>query len=403
MQRHWIAGVALAVGFSVSAAKAQDPTLKIGLLTDMSGGYADFFGKGSVVAAQMAIEDAGGSVAGRKIQLLVADHLNKPDVGVAQALRWINNDGVDVILDVPTSSVALAINRVVQEKNKTFLASGPFTSELTGAQCSPNIVHWTVDNWALAHSLATTEVAAGGKTWFFITADYAFGHDLQNIASAAILAAGGKVLGSASAPLDTTDFSSFLLQAQSSGAAVIGLANAGNDATNSVKQAAEFGVTSNETLAGLALVINNVNALGLQQAQGLLASGTFYWDLNEDTRAWARRYQARETKHNMPNEMQAGVYAVLQHYFKALNVVRDPANGKRVVDQMKAMPTQDALFGQGSIRPDGRAIRPMYLFQVKKPSESSGPWDYYKVESQIPAEQAFRPLLEGGCPLVTTQ
>jgi branched-chain amino acid transport system substrate-binding protein len=382
------------------AARAEDRPLKIGLISDMSGVYSDFFGEGSVLSAQLAIEDAGGVVAGRKIELLTADHLNKPDNGAAIARKMIEVDGVDAIIDVPTSSVALAVNEVVREKNKTFLATGPFTSALTGANCSPNTVHWSLDNWALAHTLASAEVAAGGKTWFFITSDYSFGHDLERVATESIIKAGGKVLGSVRHPLDTPDMASFILQAQASPAEVIGFANAGHDTTRAIKAAADFKLAGTKKIAGLTTNVNNINAIGLAQAAGLLAAGPFYWDLNDETRAWARRFQARHPRHNMPNEMQAGVYSALVHYFKILNQGVDPSDGKAVVDAMKAMPTDDVIFGKGLIRPDGRKIHAMYLYETKTPEDSREPWDYFTVKATIAADDAFRPLNEGHCPLV---
>lgn len=382
-------------------AQAQDkPPLKIGLISDMSGPYADFFGEGSVLSAQLAIEDAGGTVAGRKIELLTADHQSKPDIGASIARKMIDVDGVDAIIDVPTSSVALAVSEVVREKNKTFLATGPFTSALTGANCSPNTIHWSLDNWALAHTIASAEVAAGGQTWFFITSDYAFGHDLERVATESIEKAGGKVLGAVRHPLDTSDMASFILQAQASPAEVIGFANAGNDTTRAIKTAADFKLAGAKKIAGLTTNVNNINAIGLQQATGLLAAGPFYWDLNDGTRAWARRFQARHPRHNMPNEMQAGAYSALVHYFKIVRQGVDTSNGKAVVDAMKALPTDDVIFGKGQIRADGRKIHAMYLYETKTSAESREPWDYFKVKAKIAAEDAFRPLSEGHCPLV---
>jgi branched-chain amino acid transport system substrate-binding protein len=382
------------------AARADDKPLKIGLISDMSGPYADFFGEGSVISAQLAIEDAGGMVAGRKIELLTADHQSKPDIGASIARKMIEVDGVDAIIDVPTSSVALAVSEVVREKNKTFLATGPFTSALTGANCSPNTIHWSLDNWALAHTLASAEVAAGGKTWFFITSDYAFGHDLEKVATESVEKAGGKVLGAVRHPLDTSDMASFILQAQASPAEVIGFANAGNDTSRAITTAADFKLSATKKIAGLTTNVNNINAIGLQQATGLLAAGPFYWDMNDGTRAWARRFQARHPRHNMPNEMQAGAYSALVHYFKIVKQGVDTSNGKAVVDAMKALPTDDVIFGKGSIRPDGRKIHAMYLYETKTPAESHEPWDYFKVKATIAAEDAFRPLNEGHCPLV---
>jgi branched-chain amino acid transport system substrate-binding protein len=382
------------------AARADEKPLKIGLISDMSGPYADFFGEGSVISAQLAIEDAGGTVAGRKIELLTADHQSKPDIGASIARKMIDVDGVDAIIDVPTSSVALAVSEVMRDKNKTFLATGPFTSALTGANCSPNTIHWSLDNWALAHTLAAAEVAAGGKTWFFVTSDYAFGHDLERVATESVEKAGGKVLGAVRHPLDTSDMASFILQAQASAAEVIGFANAGNDTTRAIKTAADFKLSATKKIAGLTTNVNNINAIGLPQAAGLLAAGPFYWDMNDGTRTWARRFQARHPRHNMPNEMQAGVYSALVHYFKIVKAGVDTGNGKAVVDAMKALPTDDVIFGKGSIRPDGRKIHPMYLYETKTSAESREPWDYFKVKATISAEDAFRPLNEGHCPLI---
>ena len=381
-------------------ARAQAGTLKIAVLNDMSSVYSDYQGMGSVVAAQMAVEDYGGRAAGRKLEVIYADHLNKPDVGSNIARAWLDTEAVDMICDIPNSAVALAVSELVRAKNKVFIGSGAGTSVLTGERCSPNTVHWTYDTYAQGHSIANAILKRGGKTWFFVTADYAFGHDLEKQATDEVLKAGGKVLGAARHPLGQNDFSSYLITAQSSGAQVVGFANAGGDLINSLKQAAEFNLGAKQTLTGLIFDLNGVPALGLQTAQGLLAVDPFYWDMNDGTRAWSRRFQARHPQKNMPNDMQAGVYAGTLHYLKAVDKVGSPADGKAVVDAMKAMPTQDALFGKGVIRADGRKMHPMYLFEVKRPSESKGPWDYYKLIATIPPEQAFRPLGEGGCKLL---
>jgi branched-chain amino acid transport system substrate-binding protein len=397
------AGVLAAMLAAAMPARAESAgkVLRVGLLSDMSGVYADYFGEGSVLAARLAIEDYGGKVAGMPIELVTADHLNKPDIGVAIVRRWIDNEGVDVILDVPTSSVALAVSAVVREKNKVFLASAPFTSALTGTGCSPNTVHWTLDNWALSNSVSKAVVETGGRSWFFLSADYAFGHDLEQTARDAIAQAGGTVLGAVRHPLDTHDLSSFLLQAQTSKADVIGLANAGADTTNAIKQAVEFGITKRgQKLAGLATVINNVHEVGLESSAGLFAAGPFYWDLDDGTRAWSKRFAEHHRKHAMPDDMQAGAYGALLHYLKAVEALGNDADGRAVVDRMKATPSEDPLFGKGSIRIDGRGLHPMYLFQVKTPAESRAPWDYYKLVRTIPAEQAFRPLDQGHCPFV---
>jgi branched-chain amino acid transport system substrate-binding protein len=380
-------------------AHAQEP-IRIGVMNDQSSVYADFQGKGSVLAAQMAVEDYGGKAAGRKIEVISADHQNKPDVGSVIARRWLDEDGVDLIVDVPNSAVALAVSEIVRQKNKVLIGSGAGTSELTGSKCSPNTVHWTYDTWAYGHSLAKAVVQRGGKSWFFITADYAFGHDLEKQATEQVLRDGGKVVGGVRTPLGTPDFSSFLLQAQASGAQVIALAVAGGDTTNSLKQAAEFGLPAKQRMVSLIFTLNNVPALGLKASQGVLTVNPFYWDMNEGTRAFSRRFQSRAHNHAMPNDMQAGVYSAVLHYLKAVDKVGAATDGKAVVAAMKAMPTDDPLFGKGRIREDGRKLHPMYLLQVKSPEESRGDWDFYKVIATIPADQAFRPMSEGNCPLV---
>jgi branched-chain amino acid transport system substrate-binding protein len=380
-------------------AQAQEP-IRVGVMNDQSSVYADFQGKGSVLAAQMAVEDYGGKAAGRKVEVVFADHQNKPDVGSAIARKWLDQDGVDLIVDLPNSAVALAVNEVVRQKNKVMIGSGAGTSELTGSKCSPNTVHWTYDTWAYGHSLARAVVQRGGKTWFFITADYAFGHDLERQATDQLTKDGGKVVGGVRTPLGTPDFSSFLLQAQASGAQVVALAVAGGDTTNSLKQAAEFGLTAKQSMVSLIFTLNNVPALGLKASQGVLTVNPFYWDMNDGTRAFSRRFQKRAHNNAMPNDMQAGVYSAVLHFLKAVDKVGGASDGKAVVAAMKAMPTDDPLFGKGRIREDGRKLHPMYLLQVKSPEESKGDWDFYKVISTIPAEQAFRPMSEGNCPLV---
>jgi branched-chain amino acid transport system substrate-binding protein len=390
----------LAAALASGAAQAQT-SVKIGVLSDMSSLYADLAGQGSVVAARMAVEDFGAAQKGLKVEIVSADHQNKPDVGSNIVRQWIDVDKVDVIVDVPTSSVALAVNDVVREKNKVFLVSGAATSDLTGPKCSPNTVHWTYDTWALANGTGKAIVKTGGTTWFFITADYAFGHALERDTAAVVEANGGKVLGRVRVPLNTSDFSSFLLQAQGSKAKIIGLANAGGDTVNSIKQAAEFGIVSGgQNLAGLLVFITDVHALGLQTAQGLIMTEAFYWDRNEASRAFAKRF-APQYKGNMPTMVQAGVYSAVLHYLKAVEALKGDADGKAVVAKMKEIPTDDPLFGKGTIRADGRKIHDMYLFEVKKPAESKGPWDYYNLRATIPAAEAFRPLKDGNCPLVS--
>ena len=384
---------------AAGVAAAQEP-IRIGVMNDQSSVYADFQGKGSVLAAQMAVEDYGGRAAGRRVEVVMADHQNKPDVGSVIARKWLDQDGVDLIVDLPNSAVALAVNEIVRQKNKVMIGSGAGTSELTGSKCSPNTVHWTYDTWAYGHSLAKAVMQRGGKTWFFITADYAFGHDLERQATDQLTKDGGKVVGGVRAPLGTPDFSSFLLQAQASGAQVVALAVAGGDTTTSLKQAAEFGLPAKQSMVSLIFTLNNVPALGLKASQGVLTVNPFYWDMNEETRAFSRRFQKRAHNGAMPNDMQAGVYSAVLHFLKAVDKVGGAGDGKAVVAAMKAMPTDDPLFGKGRIREDGRKLHPMYLLQVKSPEESKGDWDYYKVISTIPAEQAFRPMNEGNCPLV---
>jgi branched-chain amino acid transport system substrate-binding protein len=387
---------------ATSSAFAQDKTVKIGALSDQSGLYADLGGPGSTLAAQMAIEDSGLTAKGWKIDVISGDHQNKPDVGVNIARQWFDVDKVDVIVDVPNSGVALAVSNLVKEKNGVFLNSGAGTSDLTNAQCTPNTIHWTYDTYTLAHGTGTALTKNGGDTWFFITADYAFGAALERDTTAAVQASGGKVLGGVKAPINTADFSSFLLQAQASKAKVIGLANAGSDTTNSIKQAAEFGITAGgQKLAALLLFITDVHSLGLKAAQGLNFTETFYWDLNDGSRAFAKRFQDRMKNHGMPSMVHAGVYSSLLHYFKALEALGgNPHDGAKVVAKMKEIPTDDPLFGKGSVQPNGRKIHPAYLFEVKAPAESKGPWDYYKLVSTIPADQAFTPLAESKCALL---
>ena len=394
---------ALAVVLAAGTAQAQmsDGVIKIGVMNDMSGTYADLTGPGSVVAAQMAVEDFGAAAKGLKVEIVGADHQNKPDVGSNVVRQWIDRDKVDVIVDVPTSSVALAVNEIVREKNKVFLISGAAASNLTGDKCSPNTVHWTYDTWALANGTGNAIVKTGGKNWFFLTADYAFGHALERDTAAVVESKGGKVLGKVRHPFPATDFSSFLLQAQASKAQVIGLANAGADTTNAIKQAAEFGIVKGgQSLAALLIFISDVKSLGLPVAQGLTFTEAWYWDLNDANRDFAKRFAPRN-KGIYPSMIHAGVYSAVTHYLKAVSDLKSDADGKAVVAKMKATPTDDKLFGKGTIRADGRKIHPMYLFEVKKPAESKGEWDLYKLRATIPADEAFRPLKDGKCPLVS--
>jgi len=386
-------------GASGAHAQVSDGVIKIGVLTDMSSLYADLSGPGSVAAARMAVEDFGAAKKGMKVEIISADHQNKPDVGSAIARQWYDVDKVDVILDTPNSGVALAVNQITRDKGKAFINSGAASSDLTGKACSPNTVHWTYDTWMLANGTGGAIVKTGGDSWFFITADYAFGHALERDTEQVVLKNGGKVLGKVRAPINTQDFSSFLLQAQGSKAKIIGLANAGGDTINSIKQASEFGIVKGgQNLAGLLVFLSDIHGLGLQTAQGLIFTETFYWDLNDQTRAFAKRMAAANNG-KYPTMVQAGVYAGVLHYLKAVEAAKTD-DGTKVVAKMKELPTDDPLFGKGRIRADGRKLHPAYLVEVKKPSESKGPYDYYKIRTTIPADQAFRPEKDGGCDLV---
>lgn len=391
--------IALALA-GAAQAQISDGLVKIGVLNDMSGLYADIGGPGSVVAARMAVDDyLKASKSQLKVEIVSADHLNKPDVGSTVARRWFDTERVDMIVDVPTSSVGLAVAGIVKEKNKVMVNTGSATADLTGKACNANTVHWLYDTWMLANGTGKAIVKSGGNTWFFLTADYAFGHALERDTEAVVVNNGGKVIGKVRTPFPTQDFSSFLLQAQSSKAKIIGLANAGGDTINSIKQAAEFGIVKGgQNLAGLLVFLPDVHSLGLDKAQGLLLTETFYWDLNDQTRAWSKRFAAAHGG-KYPSADHAGVYSGVIHYLKAVDAAKTD-DGTKVVAKMKELPTDDVLFGKGVVREDGRKIHPAYLFEVKKPSESKAPYDYYKVLATIPANEAFRPLSEGGCPLV---
>lgn len=393
----------LAVVLACGVANAQQINVKVGVLTDMSSLYADATGPGSVLAAKMAAADFMKDNPNVKVDVISGDHQNKPDIGTQLANQWYDVEKVDMIVDVPNSGVALAISQVTRDKNKVFVGSGPATSDLTGPKCSPNTVHWTYDTWMLANGTGKAVVKTGGDTWFFLTSDYAFGHALERDTMAVVEANGGKVLGKVRHPINSSDFSSFLLQAQSSKAKVIGLANAGGDTINSIKQASEFGIVKGgQSLAGLLVFATDVNALGLQTAQGLVLTETFYWDLNDATRAWTKRWHAeRNASNKYPAMNHAGVYAGTLHYLKAALALKSTADGKAVVAKMKELPTDDPLFGKGTIRADGRKLHAAYLFEVKKPEESKYPGDFYKLRATIPADEAFRPLKEGNCPLVS--
>ena len=396
------AGRLLIVAAALLAATAAnaETQVKIGVMNDRSGLYADMSGEGSVVAAKLAIEDFKAAEKGLKVEVVSADHQNKADVAINTAREWFDQQGVDFIVDVPNSGVALALSELIKEKNKVFINSGAAASDLTGAKCSPNTIHWTYDTWALANGTGSAIVKRGGTSWFFITADYAFGAALERDTAKVVKENGGTVVGAVKAPLNTQDFSAFLLQAQSSGAKIIGLANAGGDTINSIKQAAEFGIVQGgQNLAGLLIFITDIHSLGLKTAQGLIFTAAFYWDLNDQTRAWSDRFMKATGRR--PSMVQAGVYSGVLHYLKAVEALKSAKDGKAVVAKMKEMPTDDPLFGKGEVRADGRKTHDMYLFEVKKPEESKGPWDYYKLLTTIPADKAFRPLNEGGCPLVT--
>ena len=394
-------GTALVLG-GVNGAFAQDKTVKIGVLTDMSGLYSDITGAGAVLATQMAVEDSGLREKGWKIDVISADHQLKPDVTAAIGRQWADVENVDAYVDVVASSTALALNPVVIEKNRVHLNSGAATSALTGKSCNPNTVHWAYDTYEVANGTGKAVTKAGGDSWFFITADYAFGVALEGDTRAVVEKNGGKVVGGVKHPLNSSDFSSFLLQAQASKAKIIGLANAGGDTTNAVKQAAEFGIVQGgQKLASLLLFITDVHSLGLKVANGLQLTESFYWDMNDQTRAFSKRFAARAKNGAMPSMVQAGDYAATLHYLKSLEALGgNPRDGAKVVAKMKELPTDDPLFGKGVIQANGRKIHPAYLFEVKKPEESKGPWDYYKLVATIPAEEAFRPLAESDCPLV---
>lgn len=394
--------VAAAVALLAGAASAQysDGVIKIGVLSDMSGLYADIAGPGSVWAARKAVEDFGAAAKGMKVEILSADHQNKADIGSSIARQWIDVEKVDVMADVVTSSVALPVSQIIREKNKVHLNSGAASSDLTNKACSPNTVHWTYDTVMLANGTGRAAVKTGGDTWYFLTADYAFGQALERDVEAIVTSSGGKVLGKVRHPLGTQDFSSFLLQAQASKAKVIGLANAGGDTINAIKQASEFGITKGgQSLAGLLVSISDVHSLGLPTAQGLLLTESFYWDLNDNTRGFAKEFGAAH-KGRMPSMVQAGVYASVLHYLKAVEALKSDADGVKVVEKMKEMPTDDKLFGKGTVRVDGRKIHDAYIFEVKKPAESKGPWDYYKLRATIPGNEVFRPLSQSECSLV---
>lgn len=379
-------------------AQIKGNTVKIGVLTDMSSLYADLGGPGSVAAAKMAVADFGGTVNGKKIEVVGADHQNKPDIGAAIARQWFDTQGVDMITDLTTSSVALAVQEVARQRNKVILITGAASSDLTGKNCAPTSVHWEYDTTALANGTGAAVVKAGGKTWFFITADYAFGHSLQNDTAAVVKASGGKVVGSVNVPLNTADFSSYLLQAQASKAQIVGLANAGGDTINSIKQAAEYGIVKGgQKLAGLLLFITDVHSLGLQTAQGLELTGSFYWNQTPETRAWSKKFYA--VMHKEPTMVQAGVYSSVMHYLQAVKATNS-VDGPTVMKYLKSRPINDFLIHHGHIEASGSLVHDMYLYEVKKPSESKGPWDLYKLIATIPSAVAYKLPHGNQCPLV---
>ena len=391
-------GAAMAFSPSVALAQATRP-LKIGVMNDMSSVYADYQGIGSVVAAQLAIDDFSAKL-GVPVEIVSADHQNKPDVGASIARRWFDTEDVDVIMDLPNSAVALAVLAVAQEKNKAVIGSGAGSSVMTGPKCSRNFVHWTYDTYSSGVGLGKAVTERGGKTWFFVTADYAFGKDLEANCTAAVEAAGGKVVGSVRHPINTADFSSFLLQAQGSGADVVAFANGGGDTNGCFKQAHEFGLAPKGGLAAFTLNVTNIPALGLENVKGALLPTAFYWDANDGTRAFGKRFLAAHPKKIMPNDMQAGMYAATEHLIKAMAQTKSAEDGVKLVDAMKAIPTDDPLFGKGIIRVDGRTLHPIYLYQAKTPQESKYDWDYFQLVATIKPEDAFRPLDKGGCPFV---
>jgi len=393
----------LLAAMAPAMAQISDNKVKIGILTESSGVYADLAGNGSIVAAKMAVEDFGGKVKGMPIEIVSANHQNKPDIASNIAKEWYDIGGVDVIADLPNSAVALAVSEIAKDKKRPALIVNPGSSEITGSKCSPYSVHWTYDTWALAHGTASAITKAGGKSWFFITADYAFGKAMEADATKFIKSDGGTVLGSVRHPLDTPDMSSFLLQAQNSKAKIIGLANAGTDFIDTVKQAREFHIAQDgsQRLVGLLVFLSDIKALGLEDAKGIELTTAFYWDRTDATRAWTKRY-ATLNGGKYPNMTHAGVYSAVLHYLKAVAAAGSD-DGTAVMAKMKELPTNDPLFGEGKIRADGRKIHPMYIYQVKNPEDSKYPYDFYKPIATIPEEEAFRPMSEGNCPFVKTE
>jgi branched-chain amino acid transport system substrate-binding protein len=389
----------LALSAQASHAQFSDNVLRIGVLNDQAGIYADMAGPGSVVAAQIAVDEFGGKIGNVPIEIIRGDHQNKPDIGLNIARKWLDADGVDMIADIPNSSISLAISALAKDKNKVAVITTSNSNRLTADSCTPNHVHWTLDNYSLARSTGSAVVKSGGKNWFFLTADYAFGHDMEREAGDFVKQAGGSVVGAVRHPLSSSDFSSYLLQAQSSKANVIALANSGSDFTNSIKQAAEFGITqSGQSLAGLAVYLTDVKSLGLESGKGIYLSEPFYWDLNDQTRTFAKKFGDRHGG-AMPTSFQAGVYSGVLHYLKAVAAVGGDIDGRAIVAKMKELPTEDLAFGKGSVRIDGRKLHPMYLFRVKSPAQSKAPWDLYEKVGETAAAEAFKPL-DSACNLV---
>jgi branched-chain amino acid transport system substrate-binding protein len=395
-----VSAAGLLLAAALGSAYAQQPSLplKIGVLTDLSSVYSDIVWLGNIESTKMAIEDFGGVMFGKPIELVSADVLNKADVAASFARKWWENEGVDMIIDMPTSATALAVMELSKQYEKIVIITDAASSDITGKSCSPYTAHWTYDTYANAHAVGGAIVKNGGDTWFFITADYVFGHSIERDTSKVIEAAGGKVLGSARHPLNSSDFSSLLLQAQASKAKIIGLANAGGDAINVIKQGGEFGIVAGgQNFAAIVMFISDVHSLGLKVAQGLIVTEAYYWDMNDDTRAFGKRFLARMKR--MPTMNQASTYSATLHYLKAVQAT-GTRDTKTVMAKMRETPVRDVFTQNGTLREDGRMVHSMYLFQVKKPEESTGPWDYYKLIAEVPADQAFRPLKDGGCSLV---
>ena len=403
IRRMMLLATALAGLAALPAAAQQVPkrdAIRIGILSDLSGSFADVAGPGSVVAAQLAAEDFGGRAAGLPVHILSGDHQNRPDTGSALARRWFDTEGVDAVVDLPNSAIALAVGEVARSANRVALVTAAVASRLTGDACSPNLIHYSLDTWSMSNVPSRALVQSGGTNWFYVTADYAFGHDLEKQSMDAVTRAGGKVLGSVRHPLGTTDFSSVLLQAQSSRASIVALSNSQADFINSMKQAAEFGLARRgQRVVGLAVYVSDIVSLGLEATQGATVVGNWYWDLNEGTRSFARRFGERMGG-RMPTDLQANVYAAVTHFLRAADALGSSTDGRAIVAKMKALPTEDSIFGGGSIRADGRRVSPVYVFNVKSPAESRGRYDVYRLEREVPIEEAYRPVEQGGCPLL---